>query len=29
LGLLTGENDLQETPLERIRKQINAIFGIW
>jgi small-conductance mechanosensitive channel len=28
LGLLTGENDLQETPLERIRKQINAIFGI-
>ena len=28
LGLLTDTTDLQETPLERIRKQINTIFGI-
>ncbi len=28
LGLLADETDLQETALERIRKQINIIFGI-
>jgi potassium efflux system protein len=28
LGLLADTTDLQETPLERIRKRINTIFGI-
>jgi small-conductance mechanosensitive channel/CRP-like cAMP-binding protein len=28
LGLLADTTDLQDTPLERIRKQINTIFGI-
>ncbi len=28
LGLLTNETDLQDTPIEKIRKRINTIFGI-